>query len=87
MIRQMSPQDPLEGLESAVLGRIAAHRLAQRDSGWLRLDLSVTIAALIAGVVIGHWVPHHQLASRSSETVVLADDARLEPSTLLAGNP
>jgi hypothetical protein len=87
MIDGMTPADPLENLESDVLRRIAAHRLAERDSNWLRLDVSMTLLALVVGVVIGHWAPRHVSSSRGSEAVVLADDARLEPSTLLAGNP
>jgi hypothetical protein len=87
MIKAMTPENPLEQLEATVLQRIADYRQKQRTSGSLPLDVSVAVLALAAGVMIGHWVPRHESAARGSEAVVLADDVRLAPSTLLASNP
>jgi hypothetical protein len=87
MINAMTPENSLEQLEATVLQRMADYRRRQRASGSVRLDVSVTLIALAVGLVIGHWVPRHGTATRSSEAVVLADDVRLAPSTLLASSP
>lgn len=76
---------PLDQLEFEVLARICAHRQARR--GALPVGLFVTLTALAAGVVMGLLQPPHNGAiMRGSEMVVLADDARLAPSTLLTAS-
>jgi hypothetical protein len=76
--------DPsLDQLEVQVLARIAAHRSAH--TGALPIGVVVTLSALVVGLAIGvaqSGGPH----TSGSETAVLADDAGLAPSTLLASN-
>lgn len=87
MINAMPPESPLDQLEATVLQRMLDYRQKQRTSGSLRLDVSVTLIALTVGLLIGHWAPRPGTATRGSEAVVLADDVRLAPSTLLASSP
>jgi hypothetical protein len=75
----------LDCLESDVLIRIARHRQAQNTAGTLPVSIFVTFAALTVGMIIG-WAQQSQrnVEPQGSEAIVLADEARLEPSVLLA---
>ncbi len=76
----------VDELETAVLARIAQHRQDQLDPGTLPTGLTLAAIALTAGMVIG-WNQSRQLGNpHRSETVLLADDARLAPSSLLVSN-
>lgn len=73
----------VDDLEAAVLTRIARHRQDQLDPGTLPTGLTLVVIALTAGMVIG-WNQARQLPGpHDSETVLLADDAQLAPSSLL----
>jgi hypothetical protein len=73
----------LEQLEADVLRRIAAFRQTGSSAGVYPVGALVTVCALLAGLAIG--VRHaHQTVVTGSEAAVLADDASLAPSTLLA---
>lgn len=76
----------VDELETAVLARIARHRQDQLDPGTLPTGLTLAVIALTVGMVIG-WSQARQLTSpHRSENVLLADDARLAPSSLLVSN-
>jgi len=74
----------LNDLESTVLMRIARHREEQLDPGTLPTGLALAAVALTVGMFIG-WNQARQSSSpHGSETMLLADDARLAPSSILA---
>jgi hypothetical protein len=76
----------LDHLETDVLARIADYRRAGSSAGVYPVGAIVMVCALLAGIAIG--LQRSQPAPASgSEAAVLADDARLAPSALLAGNP
>lgn len=82
----MKSTHSLNDLESTVLARIARHREEQLDAGTLPTGVALAAVALTVGMVIG-WNQSRQLTSpHGSETMLLADDARLAPSSLLASN-
>ena len=84
----MNPRNQaLDHLELDVLARIARHREDQSDPETLPTGLTLAIAALSVGMVIGWTQSQRAVSDPASETIVLADEARLAPSTLLAGVP
>jgi hypothetical protein len=76
------PEPTLEALESAVLGRIAAHRASRNSAFTLSVALAVAITALACGVLTGIGKSNHP----GSEAALLDDDVGLAPSSLLASN-
>jgi hypothetical protein len=79
-----SPDRSLDALESELLARIAAHRVARKTSATLSVALLLAFTALAGGVVTGITEPRHKTAG--SEAALLAEDAGLAPSSLLASN-
>jgi hypothetical protein len=80
------PDPSLDGLESDVLSRIAAHRRSQNSRSALPVALLVAFTALAGGLLTGISGPHRHGAGRGSEAALLADEVQLAPSTLLASN-
>jgi hypothetical protein len=76
----------LDGLESDVLLRIAAHRRSQNSRSPLPVALLLAFAALAGGLLTGISEPHRHGAGRGSEAALLADEVQLAPSSLLASN-
>ncbi len=76
----------LDGLESAVLTRIAAHRQRQKSTGALPVALLVSFTALASGLLTGIWAPDRNIPLHGSEAVLLAEDIALAPSWLLASH-
>ena len=74
----------LDQLESEVLARMARHRESRSSAGTLPVGLALAVIALSVGMLIGRHESHPSAFSRGSESIVLADDARLAPSELLA---
>jgi hypothetical protein len=74
----------LDALESELLTRIAAHRVAQKTSAALSVALLMSFTALAGGVAIGITEPRHRI--QGSEAALLAEDVGLAPSSLLASN-
>jgi hypothetical protein len=74
----------LDRLESDVLARMARHREARSSAGTLPTGLALAALALSVGMLIGWNESQRVTTSRGSESIVLADDARLAPSELLA---
>jgi hypothetical protein len=75
----------LDQLETDVLARIARHR-NRRSSAALPVGVTLALLAMSVGILIG-WSQSAQLATRGgSESMLLADDARLAPAELLASN-
>jgi hypothetical protein len=77
----------LDRLELDVLARITRHREDQNDPGTLPAGLTLAVAALSVGMLIGWSQSQRAVSDPASERIVLADEARLAPSTLLAGVP
>jgi hypothetical protein len=73
----------LEQLEEDVLRRIAGYRRTGSSNGVYPVGAIVTVCALLAGLAIGVRLADRAPAS-GSEAAVLADDASLAPSALLA---
>jgi ABC-type dipeptide/oligopeptide/nickel transport system permease subunit len=73
----------LAQLEADVFARMAAHRRMQSGRRSLSIGVLMVACALVAGLGAGLF---HARGARApgSESVVLADDASLAPSTLLA---
>lgn len=81
----MSHPDTLDRLESTVLARIARHRDDMADRASLSAGTLLVFAALTAGLVIGFGRAHRPATPTfASESIVLADSARMAPSGLLA---
>jgi hypothetical protein len=80
------PETSLDALEIHVLSRIAGHRHAQQAAGTLPIALLVSITALASGLLTGISEPYRWATRQGSETALLADDASLAPSSLLASN-
>jgi len=80
------PGPSLDGLESDVLLRIAAHRRSQNTRSALPVALLVAFTALASGLLTGISEPHRHGAGRGSEAALLADEVKLAPSSLLASN-
>jgi hypothetical protein len=76
----------LDGLESAVLGRIALHRAARRSTISFSIAALVAFFALAGGVLTGISTPRRGSSDPRSEAALLADDVGLTPSSLLASN-
>jgi ferric-dicitrate binding protein FerR (iron transport regulator) len=75
----------LAHLETDVLARMAAHRVARRSAGTLTAALALTVLALGSGLLTG-WNQSQGTAAGGAERIVLADDARYSPAELLASN-
>jgi hypothetical protein len=76
----------LDTLESAVLQRIARHRITHRSAVAFSLSALLGLGALAGGVLTGMMAPHPATAGSGSESALLADDVGLAPSSLLASN-
>ena len=84
----MTTNISLDQLEGAVLARISAHRTRRRERESLPAGVVLTVCALVAGLSVGLVHGHHgSVVGRGSESVVLADDASLAPSSLLTSGP
>jgi hypothetical protein len=77
----------LDALETDVLARIARHRTSQEDSGTLPAGVTLAALALSIGLVVGWNEAGQATSSHGSESIVLADEAQLAPSTLFAAYP
>ena len=79
----MSSVQSLDRLEQAVLERIQAHRALQQRR---RVPIALALAACALATGLGVGVSRAQRSAQlpPSEVAVLADDAALAPSTLLA---
>lgn len=83
----MKSPPSLDGLETDVLARIARHRVSQEDSGTLPAGVTLAALALSIGLVVG-WNQAGQASSgHGSESIVLAQETQLAPSTLFAAFP
>lgn len=76
----------LDTLESAVLRRIARHRVTSRSTAAFSIAALLGLTALAGGVLTGRMAPHPTAAGPGSESALLADDVGLAPSSLLASN-
>jgi hypothetical protein len=76
----------LDTLESAVLQRIARHRVTRSPAAAFSIAALLGLTALASGVLTGMMAPHHPAAGSGSESALLADDVGLAPSSLLASN-
>jgi hypothetical protein len=79
----MTQPRSLEGLEADVIARIGRHRAGQ-DRGTLPAGTLLAVVALTVGIAIGFSQAQGVPGAHGSESIVLADDARLAPSALLA---
>ena len=84
-MRTLDSDPSLARLEAAVLSRIAAHRDAVKATRALAVPILITMTALAGGLVTGIGQPH-QNTTNSSEAALLAEEATLAPSSLLASN-
>jgi hypothetical protein len=75
----------IDALEQDVLRRIALHRAGGHNQLALSASTLLVITALTAGLVtgFGHAVQRNGTAA-GSESIVLAESARIAPSDLLA---
>ena len=80
----MNTDSSLERLENDVLARIVAHRQMQSGRHSLPVGVLVVVCALAAGLGAGIFHSQRLPYGGGSESVVLAEDASLAPSTLLA---
>lgn len=76
----------IDELETAVLARIAAHRIAQAEPDPTRsLGPLMVAVALVTGLALG-WINARTVQQRpASESVLVSSDTEL-PSNLLASN-
>jgi hypothetical protein len=84
----MNPNASLQSLEADVLARIATHRKrgARGAGAALPVGIAVIVCALAAGLGTGLRHLPRQAAATNSESVVLAEEASLAPSTLLVSS-
>ncbi len=83
----MNMHRTLDDLEGDVMARIARHRAAQLDAGTLPAGITLAVMALTIGLAIGWNQARQMTPQHGSESIVLADDARLAPSSLFADIP
>ena len=84
-MRTLNSDPSLARLEAAVLSRIAAHRDAVKAIRALAVPILITMTALASGLVTGIGQLHRR-TTNSSEAALLAEEATLAPSSLLASN-
>ncbi|HTP40444.1 MAG TPA: hypothetical protein VMI92_12830 [Steroidobacteraceae bacterium] len=82
----MQRLNSIDDLESAVLARIAAHRVAQADPDPTRsLGPLMVAVALVTGLTLGWVNARTAKPAAASESVLVSSDTEL-PSNLLASN-
>jgi hypothetical protein len=79
----VSYEASLARLEADVLARIAAHRQMQSGRRSLPVGVLLVVGALAAGLGAGIFHARGAAGTLPSETVVLAEDSSMAPSSLL----
>jgi hypothetical protein len=85
-MRTLDSDPSLAKLEAAVLSRIAAHRDGVKAMRALTVPVLITVTALASGLATGIGDQLHRRTTNSSEAALLAEEATLAPSSLLASN-